>query len=89
MSDNAFLQGTSSPAFSVVNTDSTALELNAVLFFQQLYNEFRENEEEVEEELRTISIDEFISLGANDVTLQRTVIPKEGIKLRVFYTTVN
>lgn len=89
MSDNAFLQGTSSAAFSLVNADSTAIELNAILFFQQLYNEFRENEEEVEEELRTISIDEFISLSANDVTLQRTVIPKEGIKLRIFYTTVN
>jgi len=83
ISDNGFLRGQNDPAASFINRDRTELVLNATLFFQQLYNDY------ISEEGGSLSVDEFILISRNDVTLQRAIIPSDGITLNIYFTEVN
>ncbi len=83
ISDDGFLRGQPNPAQSALNRDRTALTLNATLFFQQLYNDFLSDEES------SISVEEFLFISRDDITLRRSIIPDGGIKLNLYFTEVN
>ncbi len=87
LSDNAFLQGQNLPAVSAISDERTEVVLTTTLFFQQVYNEFINDESDVEE--KSITVEEFVLISQNDITLQRSIIQSDGIKLRMYYTEVN
>ena len=83
ISDDGFLRGQPNPAQSVLNRDRTELTMNATLFFQQLYNDFLSDGE------NSISVEEFLFISRDDITLRRLIIPDGGIKLNLYFTEVN
>jgi len=85
MSNDGFLDRQNIPAVTSFSDDE--LNVNVTLFLQQIYNEFINGEEPLDE--RTLSVEEFVSLSQINTTLQRSIISSDGIKLNIFYTDIN
>lgn len=92
MNDNAYLNGQNNPSISQINSNNEQLDVNATLFFQTLYNNYNEFGDLVfrnQSGQGTFPLTEIVLISQSDVTLQRTIFQKDGIKLRLYYTEVN
>lgn len=91
MSDEAYLGQSTSPSFAHLSTSKTKILLRATLFFQSVYQEYLDTQilqfKPLEDVIKPIS--EFVLISPTDVTLNRTIFKKNGIKLRVYYTEVD
>jgi len=85
ISNNGLLQGQNVPALTSLSDDE--LTMSATLFFQQIYNEFINSEEPLDE--RTLPVEEFVTVSQINTTLQRSIISGDGIVLNIFYTDIN
>lgn len=90
MSDQGYLNGQSNPALSALNSDKTTLNVNATLFFQTLYNNY-DGELKFSPSLNSeaFTLSEFAIMSSADVSLRRTIIGNDGIKLKIYYTQVD
>jgi hypothetical protein len=91
MSDNAYLGKSTNPAFAHFGSGKIKILMNSTLFFQSVYQDYREFQllqfTALQEIVKPIS--EFVLISPTDVTLNRTIFKKDGIKLRVYYTEVD
>ncbi len=74
-----------------LNTNKDEILLPGTFFYDQLYREFLKGDSLaflVPTSNALIPIDEFVTLTSVNVTLQRTIFKKDGIKLRLFYTEI-
>lgn len=86
LTDNSYFGSENALATSFLSSDKDRLILVSTLFHQRLSQGFQENDFlSVFDE----PVNELVSFSVNDVTLARTIIKKDGIKLRVFFTEVN
>ena len=102
MSDNSFLGNSQLAAISGAVEDEAKLIITPTLFFQALYRNYQDadlqNELNINEPTLFVrdflsdgfrEIDGLILLSTRDVTLQRAIFKKNGIKLGIYYTEVN
>jgi hypothetical protein len=82
------------PARSVFNTNEDKYLLPSTLFFQTLYRDSESKEglklvnilttESVE-----VNVENLVAFETNSITLDRSIIKKDGVTLRVYYTEVD
>lgn len=92
MSDAAYLNGQNIPIISGLGIEKDELLVNSTLFFQAMYNGFRNQGDlifETNVNDRNFALSEFVLISQSEVTLRRSVIAEDGIKLRLYYTEVN
>lgn len=95
MSDNGYLSLEVIPAIGIPSGSKTSILLTSSLFYQQLYREFirldRPDSINYRNPLTSVTkkIEDLVLISNTDVTLQRTLIKSDGIKLKLYYTEVN
>uniref|UniRef100_UPI0032ED27DC hypothetical protein n=1 Tax=Ekhidna sp. TaxID=2608089 RepID=UPI0032ED27DC len=90
MSDNGYLNLNSNPAASSFNNEKNELLLSSTLFYQQLYRQYIDSLIFINPTNGSVRPVEYLVLiSPIDVTLQRTIFKKDGIKLRLYYTEVD
>ena len=92
MSDNGYVSLRTDPAATLLSEDRSRVLLNATLFYQQVYQEYLERDSLVYQNPLNgdlIPIQELVGISTTNVTLQRTIIENNGIKLRFYYTEVD
>lgn len=95
MSDNAYITQNLAPADGFLSSEKDKIHINSTLFFQQVYKQSIEFSEI--DDLIFInptngtprSITDLVLISPIDVTLKRTIIKNNGIKLRLYYTEVD
>ena len=97
MTDNAYSSLRPGPSNGVLNENKDQILINATLFYQQLYRESQDGNSLFFQHPTAgniIPIDELVLLNTRDVvspdvTLRRTIIKENGIKLSIYYTETN
>ncbi|MEO9869935.1 DUF4270 family protein [Ekhidna sp.] len=92
MNDAGYLNLQTAPAIGTLNDSKENILISSTLFYQQLYNQFNKADSlafliPTSGEIR--SINDLVTISAIDVTLNRTILAEDGIKLRLYYTEVN
>jgi len=99
MSDNSFLGSSQLAATSKIAEDEARLLITPTLFFQTLYRNYQNSDLQSKLNINepTLFVQDFLTngfreidglilLSTQDITLQRTIFKKNGIKLRIYYT---
>ncbi|SNT19776.1 hypothetical protein SAMN05421640_2801 [Ekhidna lutea] len=91
MADEGYFSLQSSPARGSLNSDKSKILMTSTLFYQSLYRQYLEGDSLAFRNPSSnsiVDIDDLVMVSDVDVTLQRTIIKPEGIKLRLYYTEV-
>ncbi|MEP0984825.1 DUF4270 family protein [Ekhidna sp.] len=95
MSDNGYLGLEVIPATGNLSESKTSILLTSSLFYQQLYREFVSLESTDSLKFRnpltsiTKNVEDLVLVSNTDVTLKRTLLTNDGIKLKLYYTEVD
>lgn len=76
----------------VIVENEREILLSSTLFYQLLYRQFQESGSLLFENLITedlIPISELVNISREELSMQRTIIKQDGIKLRLYYTEVD
>lgn len=91
MTDLGYLRNDPIPASGELSNDNSKILIPASLFFQQLYRQYSEGDSLAYLNQQTGNIkpvDDLVLISLTDLTFQRSIIKKDGVKIRLYYTEV-